>query len=97
MKSFNLEYLDKLTFTVEQISSLRALGEYRGKQALFFKQSPEALKSLQLPQFGISTGPGLFKELIFREGFLGLREYAAKPLIRLTKKFIGLRCLECSI
>ncbi len=48
MKSLNLEYLDKLTFTVEQISTLRALGEYRGKQALFFKQSPEALKSLQL-------------------------------------------------
>ena len=48
MNSLNLDYLDKLTFTVEQISSLRALGEYRGKQALFFKQSPEALKSLQL-------------------------------------------------
>lgn len=48
MSSLSPEYLNKLTFTAEQISTLRALGEYRGKQALFFKQSPEALKSLQL-------------------------------------------------
>jgi len=48
MSSLIPEYLDKLTFTAEQMSILRSLGEYRGKQALFFKQSPEALKSLQL-------------------------------------------------
>jgi len=48
MNSLNLEYLNKLNFSAEQISTLRALGEYRGKQALFFKQSPETLKSLQL-------------------------------------------------
>lgn len=48
MGSLKTEYLENLTFTAEQISTLRSLGEYRGKQALFFKQSPEALKSLQL-------------------------------------------------
>lgn len=48
MNSLNLEYLNKLNFSAEQISALLALGEYRGKQALFFKQSPETLKSLQL-------------------------------------------------
>ena len=48
MSSLKREYLENLTFTAEQISTLRSLGEYRGKQALFFKQSPEALKSLQL-------------------------------------------------
>lgn len=48
MNSLNSEYLDQLTFSAEQISTLRALGEYLGKQALFFKQSPEVLKSLQL-------------------------------------------------
>ena len=48
MSSLKTEFLENLTFTTEQISTLRALGEYRGKQALFFKQSPEALKSLQL-------------------------------------------------
>ncbi len=48
MSSLKTEYLENLTFTSEQISTLRSLGEYRGKQALFFKQSPEALKNLQL-------------------------------------------------
>ena len=48
MSSLDQKYLEGLTFSAEQISTLRALGEYRGKQALFFKQSPEALKSLQL-------------------------------------------------
>ena len=48
MHSLGLDYLNELTFTAEQISILRALGECRGKQALFFKQSPETLKSLQL-------------------------------------------------
>src|SRR3990167_10717704 len=48
MYSITTDYLENLTFTAEQISTLRSLGEYRGKQALFFKQSTEALKSLQL-------------------------------------------------
>lgn len=48
MNSLTPEYLDKLIFTADQVSTLRSLGEYRGKQALFFKQSPETLKSLQL-------------------------------------------------
>lgn len=48
MSSLTLEYIDSLIFTAEQVGILRLLGEYRGKQALFFKQSPETLKSLQL-------------------------------------------------
>ena len=48
MHSLDLDYLNKLSFTAEEISILRTLGEFRGKQALFFKQSPEILKSLQL-------------------------------------------------
>lgn len=48
MNSLNLDYLDKINFSSQQVGILRALGEYRGKQALFFKQSPEVLKSLQL-------------------------------------------------
>lgn len=48
MNSLTLDYLENLTFSTEQISILRTLGEYLGKQALFFKQSPETLRSLQL-------------------------------------------------
>ena len=47
MSSLKPGYLEKLKFTSAQLSTLRELGEYRGKQALYFKQSPEALVSLQ--------------------------------------------------
>lgn len=48
MNSLTPRYLDNLSFTADQVSTLRSLGEYRGKQALFFKQSPETLNSLRL-------------------------------------------------
>lgn len=48
MSSLDQTFLEKITFSAEQLGMLRALGEYRGKQTLFFKQSPETLKSLQL-------------------------------------------------
>jgi Fic family protein len=47
MHSFHDKYLDTLSFSIEELSTLRTLGEYRGKQALYFKQSPEILKGLQ--------------------------------------------------
>ncbi len=47
MHSLKENYLNSLTFTTEQLSTLRAIGEYRGKQGLYFKQSPEILKGLQ--------------------------------------------------
>lgn len=48
MNSLTPEYLKGLTFSAEQAGSLRAIGEYRGKQALFFKQSPETLNTLRM-------------------------------------------------
>ncbi len=47
MRSFSRDYLNGLTLTIEQASTLNRLGEYRGKQDLFSKQTPETLKSLQ--------------------------------------------------
>jgi Fic family protein len=47
MSSLNKEYLSVLTFSSEHISTLRMIGEYQGKQELYFKQSPEILKGLQ--------------------------------------------------
>ena len=47
MRSFTTGYLGGLTLTVEQASMLNRLGEYRGKQDLFSKQTPETLQSLQ--------------------------------------------------
>ncbi|MCE2983154.1 MAG: Fic family protein [Parachlamydia sp.] len=45
MASFHL--FPKLSFSIEQLSTLRLIGEYQGKQKLYFKQSPEILKGLQ--------------------------------------------------
>ena len=47
MRSLDEKYLDSLSFDAEQVTNLRAIGEYRGKQALYFKQSPETLESLR--------------------------------------------------
>lgn len=47
MHSLNKKYLQSLTFTSDQLSTLRTIGEYQGKQELYFKQSPEILKGLQ--------------------------------------------------
>jgi len=47
MKSLNPTYLKGLKFTEAQISTLKMIGEYKGKQALFFHQTPEVLNSLK--------------------------------------------------
>jgi len=47
MHSLSTEFLANLRFDARQAATLRALGEYRGKQELFFKQSPELLKGLR--------------------------------------------------
>ena len=47
MHSLLPEYLAKLRFDSRQLATLRALGEYRGKQQLFVSQSPEVLSGLR--------------------------------------------------
>ena len=41
------EYLAKLRFDAQQLATLRALGEYRGKQQLYVAQSPAVLSDLR--------------------------------------------------
>lgn len=47
MSSLTSEYLKSLSYSSKQVSTLRSIGEYQGKQELYFKQSPEILKGLQ--------------------------------------------------
>lgn len=47
MQSLSPDYLVKLRFDAKQLATLRALGEYRGKQQLFVAQSPEVLSDLR--------------------------------------------------
>jgi Fic family protein len=47
MHSLTADYLAKLRFDARQLATLRALGEYRGKQQLYVAQSPEVLSDLR--------------------------------------------------
>jgi Fic family protein len=47
VRSFPDNYLESLSLTPAHGATLRAIGEYRGKQALFFQQAPEMLKTLR--------------------------------------------------
>jgi Fic family protein len=47
MHSLLPDFLAKLRFDAQQLATLRALGEYRGKQQLFVAQSPEVLSDLR--------------------------------------------------
>ena len=45
--SMALQFLDSPQFSSRRLSSLRQLGEHRGKQALFERQRPEVLETLR--------------------------------------------------
>jgi Fic family protein len=47
MPSLTEEYLKSLKFSNKQGATLRAIGEHRGRQTLFIRQSPELLESLK--------------------------------------------------
>jgi Fic family protein len=47
MHSLAPDFLARLRFDANQVATLRALGEYRGKQELFYRQAPEVLKGLR--------------------------------------------------
>jgi Fic family protein len=47
MHSLSPDYLAQLRFDSRQLATLRALGEYRGKQKLYIAQSPEVLRDLR--------------------------------------------------
>ncbi len=48
MRSLASGYLERLRFTGQDAATLRALGEAKGRQALYARQSPEALESLRI-------------------------------------------------
>lgn len=55
MHSLSPDYLTKLRFDTLQLATLRALGEYQGRQQLFVVQSPEVLGDLRLAAVVEST------------------------------------------
>ncbi len=47
MNSLSRDYLEKIKFDSTHAASLRVIGEFKGKQELFNRQSPEALESMK--------------------------------------------------
>lgn len=47
MQSLDIRFLKGLQFTAEHISTLKKIGECKGRQKLYTEQTPEVLKSLQ--------------------------------------------------
>ena len=47
MRSFEYDYLLEAPISHIQGMTLRALGEYRGREALYIQQSPELLETLR--------------------------------------------------
>ncbi|MBI5186146.1 MAG: Fic family protein [Nitrospinae bacterium] len=47
MHSLTLPYIKKLAFDAEAVSALKSIGECKGKQTLFFTQTPEILNTLK--------------------------------------------------
>jgi Fic family protein len=45
--SISPNLLNQLSFSSEELAAIRAIGEYRGKQELYAKQSPEILENLR--------------------------------------------------
>ncbi len=93
MNSLTAEYLKKLKFSPIHISSLRALGEYKGKQDLFDRRSPEALASLRSLAMvestissnrleGISVGDELARKIVLK---------SAQPRRRSEQEIAGYR------
>jgi Fic family protein len=48
MHSLTKRYLDQLAFSAQQATTLKAIGEYRGKQELYTQQTPQILESLKM-------------------------------------------------
>ncbi len=77
MYSLDPAFLGRLTFTPDQGSILRALGQHRGEQELYRQQTPEALKTLRTVALvestessnrieGVVAAPARLREVVLR-------------------------------
>ena len=93
MNSFASKYLSELAFSAGQVSSLRSLGECRGRQALFERQRPEVLQAFRTITViestdasnrleGITVPQARLKDLVLHN---------AKPLNRSEQEIAGYR------
>jgi Fic family protein len=93
MNSLTPTYLEKLRFGANQMATMRALGEYHGKQLLYVAQSPEVLSDLRQVAVvestessnrleGVVVAKGRMKSLVLKN---------AKPQSRSEQEVAGYR------
>lgn len=86
MRSLTSHFLSGLRFNGLQITTLRALGEYRGKQQLFVAQSPQILDDLKELAVIESTESSNRLEGVTRRScqveIFGKREHGSQEQIR---------------
>jgi len=77
MHSLDLAYLERLSFSPAELSSIQRLGEARGRQDLFVRQYPEQLETLRTHAIvesaesssrieGVVAAPGRVAEIVVR-------------------------------
>lgn len=77
MHSLSPAYLERLSFSSGELSSIQRLGEARGRQDLFVRQFPEQLETLRTPAIvestessnrieGVVAAPGRVAELVVK-------------------------------
>lgn len=77
MHSLDLNRLQNLRLSAAQAAALRAVGEYKGRQALFYQQAPETLRQLRKVAVvesaessnrleGVTVSPARLKPLVLR-------------------------------
>lgn len=93
MHSLEPTFLDALSFNADQLKTIRAIGDARGRQALWYQQIPEVLKRLRTIAVvesaessnrieGVTVGPGRLKPLVLKH---------AKPRNRSEQEVAGYR------
>ena len=93
MKSFTEDYLKNLSVNNELVRMIRRLGEYKGKQELFKRQSPDVLENLRRVALVQSTESSNRLEQITAEPkrFKALMEEKTKPKNRSEAEIAGYR------
>ena len=93
MKSFSPAYLDKLAFPQRLITMIRKLGEHKGRQELYKKQSPEMLENLRQVALIQSTESSNRLEGVIAEDkrLRALVEEKVKPTNRSEAEIAGYR------
>ncbi len=93
MKSFSKAKLENFTVTNELVRMVRRLGEYKGKQNLFKRQSPDVLKNLRQVAIVQSTESSNRLENITAEPnrFQEIMKHKSKPKNRNESEIAGYR------